>query len=235
MALQWDIPVSYEGLAMMMELSGAAPVPEALYRRLQTEGGCHETHLAAWISKGIRGGRFPSEEAHERFYVDDFISYRSGRRWHVPGGLIGMVGGEVEILGSPRSIATGPFLGSVRLLGLSVPDSVEEIEVMAFYKCRNLVRVSFGKGLSVIAADAFFGCRTLAEAVLPDGLKTIGDSAFRDCLRLESVTVPNGVEEIGGDAFLGCRMLRTVRVSGGDVRKVRSMYDWPDRVSFSEA
>lgn len=124
------------------------------------------------------------------------------------------------------------------IISVSIPESVKEIEDNAFYKCTDLIGVSFnaisctsagsaahpvfegctdfmflsiGEGVTVIPDNLFYGCSDLAVSVyFPDSVKKIGECAFAGCRSLIQLVFGSGVEYIGDNAFDGCTRLREV-------------------------
>ena len=64
---------------------------------------------------------------------------------------------------------------------------------------------------------AFSGCSNLATLTIPDGVTKIGIRAFRDCSSLQSVDIPDGVTEIQMWAFEGCSGLTDVYCHAANV------------------
>lgn len=91
------------------------------------------------------------------------------------------------------------------LVNITIPASVIEIGDNAFYDCRYLSRVQFGKDsrLETIHSWAFCGCRSIASIYLPPSVKYIGISAFQLCNNLKKFNIPlnSQLEEIGHSAF----------------------------------
>ena len=110
---------------------------------------------------------------------------------------------------------------------ITVPASVREIGADAFYRCRNLRRVTFAprsklkmigvggfrksgigkivipKNTEEILDSAFKGCGNLTEIVIERGskLKTMHNSVFYDCYNLKNIRLPDGLEKIGIKCF----------------------------------
>lgn len=110
---------------------------------------------------------------------------------------------------------------------ITIPASVKEIGIEAFYNCENLRKVTFaeGSGLKKIKAgsfckteiermfiprgveeiqeNAFLECKNLKEVVFEkeSTLKTIGKEAFRNCSSLAEICLPEGLEKIYLHAF----------------------------------
>ncbi len=84
----------------------------------------------------------------------------------------------------------------------TVPDSVTEIEALAFYGATDLVSVTLPQGLTYIGNRAFIYCESLPSITLPEGLDTIGWLAFAGCSALKKVVIPASVTVIEDNAFL---------------------------------
>ena len=95
-------------------------------------------------------------------------------------------------------------------LSYIIPDSVLEIESLAFAECANLTEVTIPNGVTVIKDDTFEGCGNLVSVNIPDSVTTIGEDAFNSCARLSSVILPDSLTSIGRYAFYGCSSLTAV-------------------------
>lgn len=56
-----------------------------------------------------------------------------------------------------------------------LPDSLEKIEMHAFYNCENLHKVVFGNGFIQIGNDAFVDCKCINEIVFPEDSSLIAN------------------------------------------------------------
>lgn len=63
-----------------------------------------------------------------------------------------------------------------------------------------------------IGIDAFFRCRGLKTVTIPDSVKKICDSAFQECKSLNTVSIPDSVTSIGEYAFSGCDALTGITI-----------------------
>ena len=83
-----------------------------------------------------------------------------------------------------------------------LPEGLETIETLAFFKIPPLKNVYSYKGENVTASD-FTGEETLGEVYLslPDGLKYIGSDAFSYNREMEYLYIPDSVTYIGHHAF----------------------------------
>ena len=70
-----------------------------------------------------------------------------------------------------------------------IPDSVTNIENVAFDGCNNLVSVLFPNSMTYIADQAFFVCENLTSIIIPDSVVYIGSRAFDHCKKLMAIDV----------------------------------------------
>ena len=130
-------------------------------------------------------------------------------------------GWEVKKIVIPNSIQGYPVgaIAANAFEGLDVEsvllsDTVKVIGNNAFYNCKKLKEVTFGKGIEKIGALAFCYCNQLSKIVLPDSLKSIGSSCFSHTA-LKSISLPREVEKIDYGCFSDCNNLSTVYMSEG--------------------
>ena len=99
-----------------------------------------------------------------------------------------------------------------------IPETVETIEIEAFYDCTNLTGVTLSDSLVSIGTRAFSNCYYISgDLYLPDTLVSISGSAFSNCRSLSgSVIIPNSVNYIGGSAFYQCTGITYASI--GDVQ-----------------
>ena len=106
--------------------------------------------------------------------------------------------------------------GTLTVLGarqqLVVGGGVREIGESAFFGCRQLVSVSFERGLEQLKDSAFAGCESLTQVTLPWGTSAVGRMAFFGCTRLSFVKMPT-TTRVSDFAFDGCAP--GIRVFGG--------------------
>lgn len=66
----------------------------------------------------------------------------------------------------PEAQYAGVYLGEIagnEVLQVVLPDTVVEIEELAFYNCRKLSVIEFGSALETIGSDVFMNCRSLKQ------------------------------------------------------------------------
>ena len=122
--------------------------------------------------------------------------------------------GEVIIPDGVARIRRNAFC-MTKISRVVFPDSLIRIEDEAFYKCKNLKEIDFGKGIERLGIDGkqliFSGC-AFEKLVFPPQIKEIGISAFSACNELKEVVFNEGLEKIGHSAFKNCMALREVNL-----------------------
>lgn len=93
---------------------------------------------------------------------------------------------------------------------VNIPGSVENIGSNAFYRNKNLKKLTFGEGLVNIEGTAFSECVSIDSIVCPSTLRTIGESAFYRCENLKQISLNEGLVNIKSYAFSGCTGLTDI-------------------------
>lgn len=93
-----------------------------------------------------------------------------------------------------------------------MPNSVTEINNLAFADCRKLPSVVLSDHLIRIDDDAFVRCIQLTSITLPESLRLTGYNSFGECTSLTSITIPAKIEYIGNCSFAGCTNLKSIHV-----------------------
>ncbi len=103
----------------------------------------------------------------------------------------------------------GGFADNKYIQTVTIPNKVVEINVAAFFGCKNLESVVLGNSVTEICDRAFVDCYKLANIGLLN-VVTIGDNAFHYCKALKEVTLPNTIKVVGERAFRNCESLSIV-------------------------
>ena len=94
-----------------------------------------------------------------------------------------------------RRIGAKAFVGATELEQVLLPDSLEEIETLAFARS-GLVTLTLPKRTSTIGPKAFIRCLSLHDVHLNNGLRSIREEAFAGSA-LASLHLPASVDAIG--------------------------------------
>ena len=93
---------------------------------------------------------------------------------------------------------------------ISLPNSIQSIELNAFYDVDNLEHINFSEGVTSIGRMAFANCSSLQSVKVPNTVKSIDYGAFSGCTALDTLILGAGVEQIGKYAFRTSTNLSTV-------------------------
>ena len=121
-----------------------------------------------------------------------------------------------QINGKPvTGIGYMAFVGHLKLVSVTIPNSVTSIGRDAFAGCWSLTSVTIPNSVTSIEGEAFRVCISLANVTIPNSVTSIGNMAFDECTSLASITIPNSVTSIGGVAFGSCTSLASVTIGNG--------------------
>ena len=101
------------------------------------------------------------------------------------------------------------------LVEIKLNEGLRVIDNNAFLYCEALRKVTLPSTVMELGIGAFYCCRSLVEVQLNEGLKIIGERAFQHCVLLRSVTIPSTVTELGLGVFYNCTNLSEVILLGG--------------------
>lgn len=121
----------------------------------------------------------------------------------------------VEIGSCVTEIGRNAFEYKTIQSGLTIPNSVTNIDYGGFYEVRKLTNVNIPNSVTSIGEDAFYGCLEMTGLTLSNNLTEIGRYAFGKCIGLTTLVIPDSVTEIGDYAFSYCSGLTSVTLSSG--------------------
>ena len=142
-----------------------------------------------------------------------------------------------EIHQDTKIIYCEAFMNCDKLISVSVPDGVTDVQERVFAYCRNLTEItlpdsvtSLGNGVFCyceslkhvtvpkdvsVLINVFEGCAALESVVLPENLTVLGQNLFYSCTSLAEVVIPASVKEIGNYAFYNCTGLTSIVIPEG--------------------
>ena len=96
---------------------------------------------------------------------------------------------------------------------ITIPGTVEVLDINEFSGCSNLQRVTLKEGIRKICEGAFNYCTSLQTINFPEGLTHIGEKedlggVFVHCDSLKEITLPSTLKYMGMNAFFICGNLR---------------------------
>jgi hypothetical protein len=101
------------------------------------------------------------------------------------------------------TIGDSAFSECYFLKSITIPDSVTNIGVNAFYHCP-LNSITIPSNVTRIGERAFESCYNLTNVEIPESVKSIDFYAFASCESLTKVSIPDNVTSIGEDVFYEC-------------------------------
>ena len=86
---------------------------------------------------------------------------------------------------------------------ITIPKSVESIDLLAFASCDRLESVFFAEGSKIrtINSEVFANCTRLSRIELPDQLENLGEFVFQNTPALTSITIPASMRIIEKNVF----------------------------------
>ena len=120
-----------------------------------------------------------------------------------------------------------------KLTGISIPDSVTNINDYAFTGCISLTNLIIPDSVTSIGYfNTFAYCTSFTSITIPDGIAIIGNGTFQYCTSLTSVTIPSSVTKIGQIVFDGCSNLTSITFNGtkAEWASIEKQSNWNDSV-----
>lgn len=99
-------------------------------------------------------------------------------------------------------IGAGAFRGSF-IKKVSIPSTVEVIDIGAFAECLMLKELRLSDGLKTIGENAFM-LTGLEKVVIPSSVTSIGNRAFKYSQSLNNASFSGNAPACGSEAFYGC-------------------------------
>jgi hypothetical protein len=138
---------------------------------------------------------------------------------HIPDGVKIIAGGafcgwdSVDIPADTSNLlpsGVSKYNITYKVTEIYLPESVEVIGSMAFFRMANVEKIELPSSLRVIDGSAFYLCSKLSDVTGGENVQEIGDYAFCYCTSLKKITLPDNVTTLGTNVFSGCSALKTV-------------------------
>lgn len=94
-----------------------------------------------------------------------------------------------------KGVAEGAFAGNSRVEKITLPDTIEHIDKLAFRGCSSLKEINFPSSLTIVGSASFMGT-AIEEVELPNTVVTIEPMAFANNTRLKKLYVNEGVTRL---------------------------------------
>ena len=107
-------------------------------------------------------------------------------------------------------IAEGAFANARFLEKIVMPDSVEAISRLAFYRCHNLYSIKFSKNLINIGATAFGECSSVSELIIPESVENLSYNALWKCSNLKRIVINSKDIDIKPSAISNVASLESI-------------------------
>ena len=105
---------------------------------------------------------------------------------------------------SVKVVGVAAFRDCIYLKGITIPDSVTNIEHHAFSNCKSLKSITIPDSITAIEMATFIDCASLTGVKIPDSVTSIRSGAFSNCTSLTKITIPAGVKTIADSALGYC-------------------------------
>ena len=141
--------------------------------------------------------------------VDGIIYSKDGSKLlFCPAGITG----HVRVLDGTKIIFRNSFTSS-QISEITIPDSVEMIDDVAFASSTSLEHVYFSAGskLTEIGNCAFFGCKSLKQITFPDSVEYMQDEIFKNS-GIETFTYPDNTELVVENGLFANCPIKEVKV-----------------------
>ncbi len=120
---------------------------------------------------------------------------------------------HIVITEGVKTIGAYAFSEMPKLLTVTLPNSLEEIEECAFYYNQQLKEVNTPENLRLIGKSAFELCKALERFTTGSKIETIEQWAFAHCTALQEVTILGSPRYLR-NPFEGCNTLQVIRFCG---------------------
>lgn len=118
--------------------------------------------------------------------------------------------GVMKFDGDVPFLKNSVFKSNDSLKSITLPNSITEIGLQAFWYCEYLTNIKLPSNLTYIGGKSFANCYRLSSITIPNKVTIIDSQTFEKCRALTTITIPKNVTEIGLGAFRDCTNLTEV-------------------------
>ena len=136
-----------------------------------------------------------SEEDLSNAWTDEYGVKYSADKTHLikaPSDIV-----KYSIREGTKYINNRAFDFCVKLVSITIPESVICIGDSSFGECHNLSEIKNLGRIETVGHFSFAGCRSLKSIKFNEGLVKMGGSVFKGCVSLHSVYIPSSVDSFG--------------------------------------
>ncbi len=133
----------------------------------------------------------------------------------------------IKTIGYYAFCPDGYYIKESNITSVSLPESVERIEMFAFYGCDKLKTITIPDKVTVLPAGVFGNCRTIESVIIPYMVTDIERDAFLNCTSLKNIEIPEGMRKIGETAFEGCTNITFYGKKGSYAQAYAKEYNIP--------
>ena len=129
--------------------------------------------------------------------------------------------GNLQTVTLPGSISTSSdyqqafsFSNCSGLTSVTLNPGITRIPREAFYQCKALTGITIPDTVESIGMLAFEGCTGLTEVVIPSSVTTLEYNSFRYCNQITSITLNEGLEFIDSGALQTNSYIKNITIPG---------------------
>lgn len=130
---------------------------------------------------------FHVDEANQNYSSEGTVLFNKDKTRLIY--ALGQIEGDYKVPATVRDINEWAFRDQSRVLSVSLPEGLTQVQMYLFDGCTNLQSVSLPKSLKSIQYAAFAGCSSLASLSIPAATENISEGAFEGCTGVTSFNV----------------------------------------------
>lgn len=121
-----------------------------------------------------------------------------------------------EINGKKIAALSDNVFENSKIISITLPDTISEIPVNAFYNCSQLKSINMGNSIKVISSNAFENCTSLNEIKFSKKLEKICTGSFKNCKNLKEINLEKNQTKdnliLDAASFEDCSLLHIINL-----------------------